>query len=143
MIDAPPTLLALSAYLLSRAGKSARARVAVHLAAEGLRLWHMAVLAALADFGPHVQGDLAARLGIDRSDMVKVVDELSEAGFVERTRDPADRRRVHVSLTPAGEAALRRLVSDAGAVDDSLLRPLDPEERATLRTLLLKILAAN
>jgi DNA-binding MarR family transcriptional regulator len=117
--------------------------MSAHLAAEGLRLWHMAVLAALADFGPHVQSDLAARLSIDPSDMVKVLDELSTLGHVERARDRPDRRRVQVSLTPAGSAALDQLMADSRAVDHAVLEPLDPDERATLHLLLLKICGAT
>ncbi|MEV6331607.1 MarR family transcriptional regulator [Streptomyces sp. NPDC051909] len=44
----------------------------------------MAVLAALADFGPHAQREPVVRLGVDASDMTKVIDQLAAAGWVER-----------------------------------------------------------
>lgn len=135
----PPTLTALTAYLLSRTGKAARGRLAARLAEENLRLWHMAVLAALADFGPHAQRALAERLSIDPSDMVKVLDDLTAAGHVTRTRDPADRRRVRVTATPAGRAALAAQVGRAQEVQAELLAPLSPAERATLHALLLRV----
>ncbi|GLW07195.1 hypothetical protein Misp01_23250 [Microtetraspora sp. NBRC 13810] len=135
-METPPTLTALTTYLLSRVGKAARAGLAERLAAGGLRLWHMAVLAALADFGPHAQRDLSARLGIDPSDVVKVVDELVAAGHAERARDPADRRRVRVTLTPAGRTALAGLNAQAAEVQDVILAPLDARERAQLHDLL-------
>jgi MarR family transcriptional regulator, lower aerobic nicotinate degradation pathway regulator len=137
----PPTLAALTPYLLSRTGKAARGALAARLAEQGLRLWHMAVLAALADFGPHAQRELAARLSIDPSDVVKVVDELAEPGYVERERDPGDRRRVLVTLTPAGRTALAGLNDQAAAVRDAVLAPLDPRERATLHALLSRVYA--
>ncbi|MFI6992339.1 MarR family transcriptional regulator [Nonomuraea wenchangensis] len=59
-----------------------------------------------ADSGPRSQRDLAVTLAIDPSDVTKVLDELVSAGHVERTRDPRDRRRIHVKLTPAGSDAL-------------------------------------
>lgn len=137
MDDLPPRLLALTTYLLSRTGKAARGRLAAELAGDGLRLWHMAVLAALADFGPQTQRELSSRLGIDPSDMVKVLDELD--GGVDRTRDPADRRRTVVTLTAAGAGTLEALTVRARAVQDALLSPLTTEERAQLHTLLGRV----
>ncbi|MEC3998303.1 MarR family winged helix-turn-helix transcriptional regulator [Actinacidiphila sp. DG2A-62] len=135
----PPTLTGLTAYLLSRTGKAARGAVAADLGAEGLRLWHVAVLAALADFGPHVQRDLSARLSIDRSDMVKIVDDLTACGWAERTRDAGDRRRVTVTLTADGRAALAARRDRIAAVQDRLLAPLDAGERAQLHALLERV----
>ncbi|MEU6265348.1 MarR family winged helix-turn-helix transcriptional regulator [Saccharopolyspora shandongensis] len=135
----PPTLLDLSTYLLSRVGKTARGLLAERLAGRGLRLWDMAALAALADFGPHAQRDLVIRLGVDPSDMAKVVDQLAAAGYVDRARDMADRRRVSVSLTPAGRAVLADLDAEARAVQDKVLEPLDAKERQLLQGLLLRV----
>lgn len=137
----PPTLTGLTTYLLSRTGKAARAALAVRLSEQGLRLWHMAILAALADFGPHAQRELSARLAIDPSDVVKVVDELAAPGFVERSRDPADRRRVLVALTPAGRAALAGLDGEARVAQDAVLEPLDAREREILHALLSRVYA--
>lgn len=136
---APPSLVGLSTYLLSLTGKAARGRLAEQLAEQGLRLWHMAVLAALADFGPHAQRDLCARLSVDPSDMAKVIEQLARGRHVERTRDPADRRRVMVALTGDGRALLDRLTADAERVQDELLAPLDAGERAELHALLVKV----
>ncbi|MFE6766801.1 MarR family winged helix-turn-helix transcriptional regulator [Streptomyces sp. NPDC057689] len=139
MNETPPSLLGLTTYLMSKTGKAARGRLADRLAERGLRLWHMAVLAALTDFGPHVQRELAARLSIDRSDVVKIVDGLGAAGLVDRARDTADRRRVTVTVTPAGRALLESLKSDALAVQDEVLAPLTARERAQLTALLLRV----
>ena len=136
---APPSLTGLTTYLLSRTGKIARGRLTGRFAERGLRLWHHAVLAALADFGPHVQRDLAIRLGIDPSDMAKIVDELAGAGNVERARDAADRRRVSVTLTEAGRDVLAELDSEAEAVQDDVLEPLTKAEREQLDELLRKV----
>ncbi|MEV6978772.1 MarR family winged helix-turn-helix transcriptional regulator [Kitasatospora sp. NPDC093806] len=135
----PPTLLDLSTYLLSKTGKTARGRLAERLARRGLQLWDMAVLAALADFGPHAQRDLVRRLGVDPSDLAKVADQLAAAGYVERARDTVDRRRVSVTVTDAGRALLAELRAEALAVQDEVLAPLDPGERRVLHELLARI----
>lgn len=56
-----------------------------------------------------MERELAARPSIDRSDIVKIVDDLAVAGLVERARDITDRRRVTVTVGPAGRALLDRL----------------------------------
>ncbi len=54
-------------------------------------------------------GELAERLQIQHHSTVELVDRMMERGFVERTRDEADQRRVIVHLTEQGEEILRRL----------------------------------
>ncbi|MCX4748833.1 MarR family winged helix-turn-helix transcriptional regulator [Kitasatospora sp. NBC_01287] len=139
----PPSLLDLTTYLLAQTGRRARARLAERLAERELRLWHYSILTALADFGPHVQRELAERLGIDPSDIVRLLDELSRAGLVERARSAADRRRIQVSLTPVGLAALTELRGIAAAVQDEVLAPLGATEREQLHGMLLRVHAAQ
>ncbi|MEU3655900.1 MarR family winged helix-turn-helix transcriptional regulator [Streptomyces sp. NPDC032161] len=139
MSEIPPSLLGFTTYLLSRTGKTARSRLAARLAERDMKLWHMAVLSALVDFGPHVQRELASRLRIDRSDMVKIVDDLAVAGLVERARDTADRRRVTVTSSPAGRAVLADLQAEALGVQRELLAPLSTAEQAQLAALLRRV----
>ncbi|MFB7224249.1 MarR family winged helix-turn-helix transcriptional regulator [Streptomyces sp. NPDC056227] len=141
MNETPPSLLELTLYLLSKTGKAARNRVAERLAERDLRLWHMAVLAALVDFGPQVQRELASRLAIDRSDVVKVVDDLAVAGLVDRARDADDRRRVSATPTPAGRSVLAEIQSDTRNVQEDLLAPLTEDERTQLEDMLRRVYA--
>ncbi|MGW1408424.1 MarR family winged helix-turn-helix transcriptional regulator [Streptomyces sp. NPDC002403] len=139
MSETPPSLLGLTTYLLSKTGRAARSRLAARLADRDMRLWHMSVLSALVDFGPHVQRELASRLGIDRSDIVKIVDDLAVAGLVDRARDTGDRRRVTVTATPDGCAVLRELQAEALTVQEALLEPLTGSEQAQLAALLQRV----
>lgn len=67
----------------------------------------MLVLGAIARAQRPVQpGDLAAELDIASSNIATALRELEEAGLVERTRDDTDRRRVAVSLSSDGRAAV-------------------------------------
>ncbi|MFF7636652.1 MarR family winged helix-turn-helix transcriptional regulator [Kitasatospora sp. NPDC008050] len=139
----PPSLLDLTGYLLAQTGRRARGRLAARLAERDLRLWHLSVLAALADFGPHAQRELAERLGIDASDLVRLLDELSRAGLVERTRAAADRRRMQVTLAPAGRVTLDELRTEAAAVQSEVLAPLSAAEQEQLHGLLLRVFLAS
>ncbi|MFC4105609.1 MarR family winged helix-turn-helix transcriptional regulator [Micromonospora zhanjiangensis] len=139
-LDLPPRLLGITTFLLSTVGRRARRRLGERLTGHGIRLWHVAVLSALADFGPANQRDLGRRLGIDPSDLVGVLDDLESAGRLSRRRDPADRRRYVVSVTPVGRAALDAATREADAVHDEVLAPLTPAERRQLHALLLRVL---
>jgi DNA-binding MarR family transcriptional regulator len=136
----PTPLLGLTVYLLSRVGRLGKHALDDRLAARGLRLRHMAVLAALADSGAASQLALARSVRLDPSDITTTLDELQRRGFVERTVDPADRRRRLVALTPDGRAGLHELCGVADEVADELLAPLDPDERRVLHEALRRVL---
>ena len=110
------------------------------MASAGARGYHYRLLAALAESGPASQAELGRRSGIDRSDIVASVNELAEAGFVERTADPADRRRNVVTITPAGVRHLGRLDGVLDEIQGELLAPLSAGERDQLIRLLSRIL---
>ncbi|MFJ8853051.1 MarR family winged helix-turn-helix transcriptional regulator [Streptomyces sp. NPDC102437] len=88
---------------------------------------------------PHAQRELASRLGIDRSDIVKIVDDLALAGLVDRARDTGDRRRVTVTPTSAGRAVFAELQDEALSVQKTLLAPLTARERVQLAALLSRV----
>ncbi|MFF1907776.1 MarR family winged helix-turn-helix transcriptional regulator [Kitasatospora sp. NPDC058218] len=134
-----PGLLTLSSFLMSRTGQAARRRLANQAERQGLRLWHVMVLCALEEEGGQAKGELAARLDIGPSDMIKVIDDLLAAGYVTCTRSPADRRRVHVDLTAQGRVAASRINSDLAATDDEVLAPLSREERRRLFDMLNRL----
>ncbi|MFJ4095687.1 MarR family winged helix-turn-helix transcriptional regulator [Kitasatospora sp. NPDC089913] len=137
---APVRIRSLPSRLLALNGLHADRLVNDGLAAEGARKWHFAALTALTEGGPASQSELSRRTGIYRSDMVAVVNELAERGLVERTPDPADRRRNVITVTTGGRAHLRRLDAVVDAAQDALLAPLDAGERARLTELLTRLL---
>jgi DNA-binding MarR family transcriptional regulator len=127
-------------WLVGRASLHAQRLVQEHLAAGPVRKQHYGILASLADVGPEAQAPLADRLGIDRSDMVSLLDELEHLRYVLRRPDPADRRRKIVQITGQGSAALKKLDLLIYAADDRLLARLTPGERDTLARLLARVL---
>ncbi|MFJ8976983.1 MarR family winged helix-turn-helix transcriptional regulator [Streptomyces sp. NPDC102282] len=135
----PSSVLDLNAYLMYATGKAARRRLADTLTAHGLRLWHLTILAMLDDAGRLSKGDLATRLDMNQSDLTRTVTGLEAAGYVECARDPSDRRRIEVALTPAGRCALARLNSDVSATEAYLLAPLTGEERDLFASLLRRV----
>ncbi|GAB2919299.1 MarR family winged helix-turn-helix transcriptional regulator [Nonomuraea fastidiosa] len=139
-MDLPPTLLAFPTFVLHKVGTGSRRALAGRLSEEvGLSLWEFAVLAALADFGAAAQREVGDRLGLDPSDMVRLMDGLIAAGLAVRDRDPADRRRYRISLTPDGQEALTRARALVAEVERETLAPLTAEERELLHELVTKV----
>lgn len=89
------------------------------------------------------QQSLAAHLGIDRSVMTYVVDDLVTAGLVERRANPTDRRQRKVEATEEGRRRLAELERRVEQAEDAVLAALNAEERATLCTLIRRVAASH
>ncbi|TCO43690.1 DNA-binding MarR family transcriptional regulator [Kribbella antiqua] len=138
------TLAGITTFVLHRVGVASRRAIADRLAERpGLTLWQYAALAELTDVGPSAQHALAAGLGIDASDMVRLMDELIAKRLVTRERDPADRRRYRISLTMKGRNAMTTAQKVVREVERTTLQPLTAAERATLHALVTKIHARS
>jgi DNA-binding MarR family transcriptional regulator len=135
----PEELVASSTFLLKRLGFSAKERGMKAYEEEGLHPYHHAILIALDEGSHETQGAIADALGYDRGQLVGLLDDLEERGLVERRRDPDDRRRHLVQMTPEGKRTLRRLRAVARQLEDGFLEPLSEAERAKLHALLLKL----
>jgi len=135
----PSRLRALPSWLVNQTSVPATSLVSAALASVEARRYHYKVLAALDEYGPASQATLSRRCGIDRSDMVATINELTESSFVERAPDQADRRRNVITLTRDGRGHLRKLDRLVGRAQDELLAPLSPEERTQLVELLTRI----
>jgi MarR family transcriptional regulator, lower aerobic nicotinate degradation pathway regulator len=97
------------------------------------------ILGLLHDHGATGQGELGRRLAVDPSILVSLLNPLEADGFVSRQRDPADRRRHVVTLTPAGERHLDSAAQAQREVEDALFAGLDRGQREHLRALLITL----
>jgi MarR family transcriptional regulator, organic hydroperoxide resistance regulator len=73
--------------------------------------------------------------------MTRLINRLEAKGWVERHRNPGDRREVECRLTPAGFALLTNIDPVMEAADQSMLATLSPEQLAQLIALLDQIRA--
>jgi DNA-binding MarR family transcriptional regulator len=96
------------------------------------------VLAILERDSPGSQLELSKLLGKAPAMVVAAVDGLEARGLVARTRDPSDRRRSRVTLTPAGVKKLAECDALADEAVAELLPGLDGSEVAQLKQLLSK-----
>ncbi len=104
---------------------------------------HMRLLMALSYVRDHdtaPQQELAEALCMDANNVVLLLNELEDMGYVARRRDPDDRRRHLVELTKEGSNALSSAERAQETIEDDVLRALDPGERAILWQLLTRAL---
>jgi DNA-binding MarR family transcriptional regulator len=85
------------------------------------------------------QATLASGLGIDRTVMTYLLDDLERAGLVERRPDPADRRARRIVLLPQGRTVLDDATRRIADVERSVLSGLSDDEADTFRTLLARV----
>jgi DNA-binding MarR family transcriptional regulator len=135
----PAELVASNVFLLKRLGFAAKSRSLEIYEQAGLNPYHYAILTVLDERVPETQAAIADALSYDRGTLVGLLDELEEQGFVERKRDPDDRRRHLVRLTADGKRTLARLRTLSQQVEEEFLAPLDAEQREALHTLLLQL----
>jgi DNA-binding MarR family transcriptional regulator len=135
----PQELIASTTFLLKRLGFAAKERAMEAYEQLELHPYHHGILIVLDEGSRETQGEIADTLGYDRGQLVGLLDELEEHGFVERRRDPNDRRRHLVRLTSDGKRVVRQLRTLARKIEDEFLAPLSAEERATLHELLVRL----
>ena len=98
-----------------------------------------AVLARLAEQGPQSQNLLGRATAMDGATIKGVVDRLTRQGLVATTGDPDDKRRLTVTLTPAGSTLFEASIAAALAVSRKTLEPLTPAESRLLVQLLSRL----
>jgi DNA-binding MarR family transcriptional regulator len=111
----------------------------------GLELGHWQTLRDLRGLGAPYRAtpsELAARAGLSPAAMTKRLDGLERAGYLTRSLDQADRRRITVQLTPAGKAVWERTIRDRDQREQQLLGQVTPAQRGQLTNLLRRIVLA-
>jgi len=139
--DLGPGLSARLGYLFKHALLELEHLHEVHLAPFGISARELAVLLFLDGREPESQQQAAQRLGVDRTTMVGLLDNLQGKGLVARRPDAEDRRRNVVELTAAGRRTLAGATRASDEAERQLLGDLDAEEAAQLRRLLGRLAA--
>jgi DNA-binding MarR family transcriptional regulator len=104
----------------------------------GMRVKEFASLAMLREHSPITQQELGDILCVDANNLVLLLNDLESREFALRRRDPSDRRRHLVEITDEGVRALAAAEKGIESVEDDVLGPLSPTERAELHQLLAK-----
>jgi|SRR4051812_44309184 DNA-binding MarR family transcriptional regulator len=106
------------------------------LAPFGLRTGAFSALALIAANPGCSQNQLAQGLGMDKSAVVAIVDELEARGLATRVRQTEDRRRHALKLTAKGKALMQRMLKPASQPGRPIREALSPRELQQLLSLL-------
>jgi len=130
-------------FLLSRVGAAVRAGFKDVLAGWGIRPLQYLILLVLDARDGVYQQELCTAAGVDSGNMVELLDGLEALRYARRTRDPRDRRRYAVTITPRGRSALAELRQAVEEYNSRFLSPLTEQERQQLATTLGKLYATT
>jgi DNA-binding MarR family transcriptional regulator len=128
-----PALTDRLGYLLKHAQLRLAELTASALAPLRISGRECAVLIAIDDQAPQSQQEVARRMGVDRTTMVALIDDLENKGLVERRQDPDDRRKNVVALTDTGRTTLRQATAATRKAERRFLGALSDEDGAMLR----------
>ncbi|NUP53744.1 MAG: MarR family transcriptional regulator [Catenulispora sp.] len=141
-LSTPVRLRSRATWLLGQSANQGHRLIGERMHAAGVpSRSYYSLLAALSEVGATSQADLGRRIGLDRSDVTAAVTDLEAKGCLERTPDPADRRRNLVRITADGKAFLAGLDAEVAAAQEELLAPLAQEEREALVGMLVRVVA--
>ncbi|HYW27441.1 MAG TPA: MarR family transcriptional regulator [Terriglobales bacterium] len=136
----PPSLAGRPGALLVIAARTGQELASRRLAPLGLSVRLCGVLNLLAE-GAISQQELGEQLGIDRTTVVEMIDELEQQGIVVRRRNPADRRSYALTLTPRGQTVQKRAARVFDAAADEFFEALEPAERQALSGMLQRLIS--
>jgi MarR family transcriptional regulator for hemolysin len=128
--------------LFFRLWRASHVRAAEVLGSVGLTPALFGLLNVIGAREGAIQQELASAMGIDRSTMVTLIDQLESTGLAKRRPSATDRRAREIAITPKGRRVLqrsRRLISET---EDEVLAGLTAEERSELVSLLRRALEA-
>ncbi len=132
--QSPGDLVILAARLYSRA-------LLARISHSGVTRGQWPFLVVLWEEDGISQRELSERRGIREATTVRALDRMEKDGLVERVRDPNDRRRIQVFLTPRGRALRDELIPFALEVNDLSLASLNAEEQSRFMRHLKTVIA--
>lgn len=124
-VDTEASDLRMATFRLAR-------RLRAQRAVDSMSDAQFAVLACLHVHGRHTPGELAERERVTAPSMNRTVNCLEESGYLTRTPDENDRRKVNLALTPAGTTVVTETVRRRDAWLEGVLADMSASQRRAL-----------
>jgi DNA-binding MarR family transcriptional regulator len=112
------------------------------LAVQDVSVAQWVVLRTLFDSDGLTLNQAAARIGVDKSTLSRMIERLLQKNLVNRT-EGRDRRSVGLSLTPAGKKLVRELAKLADENDHAFFHTLSARQREEFLATIKQLLTAN
>jgi MarR family transcriptional regulator, transcriptional regulator for hemolysin len=138
--SAEPPVTEFVGQLFFRLWRAAHVRAADALGSVGLTPALFGLLNVIGAREGAIQQELGSAMGIDRSTMVSLIDQLEGAGLAKRRPSATDRRAREIAITPKGRRLLERARRMISETEDEVLGGLTAEERGDLERLLRRAL---
>ena len=126
-------------YLLGQANHAVFKRFEPAVRSAGMSSIEWRVLATLQDSEPLTVSALALEVLSKQPTVTKLVQRMSEQGWVELLGDPSDQRRTLVGITVEGRRQVRPLIDKAKRLEVQALQSLSASELVALKQLLGKL----
>ncbi len=123
-------------FMLREVGRAVGRVLAARLDNYGITVSTWFVLRLLADETGLTQRELSHRLGILEPSAVETLRLMESRGLITRTRNPSDRRKVHIGLSDKGSALLEDLMPIAFEMNALIEQCGTPGDLDALRRLL-------
>lgn len=133
----------LAIFRISKIGQAATRAAETALTAHKLRPREFSALITVNELASASQSQVADQIGVDRSDMVTIVDKLEREGLIKRAPDPIDRRRHLVLVTASGRALLTKALKDLENADREFTASLAAGDATKLTAILADLSAAH
>jgi len=130
-------LVASMLYVVKQLELVVRARLDAVLKPSGVTALQYTALSVLERRPTMSSSDLARASFVRAQSTHDLVTALTRRGLIERTVDPANRRRLLIGLTAAGRAFLAEYDPVVAALEERMLRELTGEERELFRRFLV------
>ena len=138
--SAEPPVTEFTGQLFFRLWRASHVRAADALGSVGLTPALFALLNVIGARKGAIQQELGSALGIDRSTMVSLIDQLESAGLATRRPSATDRRAREIGITAKGRRLLERARGLISETEDEVLAGLTTKERGELVGLLRRAL---
>lgn len=133
-------LYAMPGHLIRRVHQISIAIFAEECAASGLTSVQFAALTAISENPGADATRLSSLIAFDRSTLGDVLERLEAKGWILRSPSPHDKRVKLLHLSSAGTQILDQVEPDVQRVQQKLLAPLDPAERAEMMRMLTRLI---
>ena len=137
--DLPAAFEDFTGYLLSYVAQMAHMRVDEALAPLDIDSRQFGVLILIGETEHRSQIAISEHMGLDRTHVVRLIDDLERINYVTRETDPTDRRYHRLTLTTAGTEALQKAKQAEMIARKEVYKTFSDEERETFHALLLKL----
>lgn len=128
-LDPAPSLL----YAVKQVELAVRSHLDDLLRPAGITALQYTALTVLQRGREKTAAQLARNSFVTTQSMSDMVGALERRGLISRARDSGDRRRVTLTLTPAGERLLREHAEPVAKLEATMVADLEPEEVAAFR----------